>query len=455
MAASQKLHVVIIGAGLGGLSAAIAITRAGHRVTVLEQATTLRGVGAGVQLPPNATRILARWGLLPALARRAVHASAFVLRSYRDGAVLSRAPLSTVEPPASGTTAGPAVAGDGAPYLFVHRADYQRVLLSDATRCGARVLLGHRAKDVDLETPSVSTSDGTRITADIVVGADGLHSTIRAQVLGEASAPPCVTGDAAYRIAIPAQRLQAEDNARLRALMDDAACDIWIGPGAHAVGYPVRAGQALNMVLCGPDDPKQRAHRASSAIAAVRQAFAEWDPVLQTLLAQVPPGADVEKWRLMDTGPLKTWIGKGGRVMLMGDACHATLPYLAQGAALAVEDGAVLGVLMGRCEKRHEVSHMTRLFERMRKERGEKIVERSRRLRDSVHHLPDGLAQRARDKLLLEDRQREGSINPWKDPVFAEWLFGYDVEREVEAALKGFHGEADQHDGKRRSSKTF
>ena len=317
---------------------------------------------------------------------------------------------------------------DAAPYLFVHRADYQRVLAAEAQRRGARIALGQRVVEVDTDTPAVIMEDG-RIAADLVIGADGIHSTLRPCALGKSWASPNITGDAAYRIILPASRLRSHP--ALRALLDRPACDIWIGPGTHAVGYPIRNGEIYNIVLCFADRSTESLDRAPTTLATVRMAFQGWDPILQSLLGLVEDVEKVEKWRLMDVGPLPTWTTPSGQMLLMGDACHATLPYLAQGAALAVEDAEALGMLLARCTSTQQVPRVVRLFEQVRKARVEEVVERSRKLRDSVHHLPDGPAQQARDKTLLEDSPGKGSPSPWKDPAFVEWLFEHDVDKQV------------------------
>ena len=346
-----------------------------------------------------------------------------VLRSYRSGAILSHAPLN-------------GDIRDQAPYFLVHRADYQRILATEAVRLGVRILLDFKVEHIDLAVPAITARHEERIVADLLLCADGVHSPSRAKILQQPVVPPRATGDCAYRIVLPAFQLltQSRDD-RLRDLIASQTVTFWLGPWGHVVGYPIRGGALYNVVLCCPDDIPTDVPRGRRPAKEVRELFADWDPVLLQLLT-LADTAEVVQWRLMDIEPLPTWRADTGKVALLGDACHASLPYLAQGAALSIEDGAVLGDLFQECHGKEDIPLLLAAFESIRRPRTSHVVERSRALRDQVMHLPDGEAQRARDDELRENRLRKGFPNPWKDPVLMEWLFGYSVEGEVQASLE-------------------
>ncbi|TKA61854.1 hypothetical protein B0A49_11351 [Cryomyces minteri] len=411
-----QYHVAIIGAGLGGLAAAIGISRAGHKVTIIEQAAVLGEIGAGIQIPPNSSRILKRWGLLPKVEEVSVRPREFVLRSYRDGAVLSKQNMVPY-----------AVEKYGVPYLHVHRADYHKILVDEAQRSGVQIQLGSTVTSIDFEKPSVFIRDKPEFEVDIVIGADGLKSRCREKLLGKPD-PPKLTGDLAYRIVVSREDMLKHEN--LVDLAENPAINYWMGPEAHAVCYLLKGGGLYNIVLICPDNLPEMVNTAKADVREMNEFFAKWDPRLRTLLSIVK---ETSKWRLQNSEEMKTWSHPSGKFALMGDACHATLPYLAQGAAMAVEDGAVLGALMEKIEHRSQLKDVLVIYERLRKERTTRVVKRSTALRETFH-LPDGERQAERDRQLLEEEPFEDYPNRWADPVFQPFLFAYDAHAEVEQA---------------------
>jgi salicylate hydroxylase len=328
MAEPASDRLLIAGGGIGGLAAALACARAcpSLRITVLEQASAFAEVGAGIQLGPNAVRVLADWGLRPALDRLAVFPRGLRVRAAHDGTTLAHLSLS-----------GRAGQRYGQPYATIHRADLHRLLL-DAVRAHSSVQLytDRRVQTVQRQAEAVAVTDGQGqvYRAAALIGADGVWSTVRAQCLGDGRAS--YSGHLAYRALIPIDSVPG----RLRA--HDVV--VWLGPRLHAVHYPVRGGQDLNLVVVieatSPDqvafgwDHDAHAATLQAALGAVHE----------DLAALVTAVRAWRMWPLYVREPMRGAHEHGAdRVALLGDAAHPTRPYLAQGAAMALEDAWALG----------------------------------------------------------------------------------------------------------------
>lgn len=312
----------------------------------------------------------------------------------------------------------------GTPYCNVHRADYHEILVNKCHELGVTVLLNSRVISSDLSAPSITLASGETIHADLIIGADGLNSHLRASLLGKPS-PPYLTGDVAYRILISADLMRADP--LLAELVKRPIMSIWMGPNSHAVCYLLKGGSLFNIVLCCPDTLPKGVDTAPAAPGELEELFASWDPRLQRLVAI---SHDVSKWRLQNSRAMETWVHPGKKFALMGDACHATLPYLAQGAAMAVEDGAMLGALLENIKTKAQLGDLLDLYESLRKPRTERIVLASSHQR-YLNHMLDGKEQQERDRLLLEDKPKPGFPNKWKDAEFRDWMFGYNVFEEA------------------------
>ncbi|KAI5784768.1 hypothetical protein EDC01DRAFT_663363 [Geopyxis carbonaria] len=312
------------------------------------------------------------------------------------------------------------------------------MLVAKAQALGVEIVLASSvcAIDFDPRRPRVTFTNGKSLTADLVLAADGLKSTSRSLLLGRAD-PPHLTGDLAYRITIPAAQMRADP--LLRPLTETPEINIWLGPDAHAVCYLLKGGELYNIVACCPDTlPADTAIAAATAEEAL-SVFAGWDERLTRLVAL---GDGFSKWRLQNSRGMKSWRHECGRFALLGDACHATLPYLASGAAMAIEDGAVLGELLARVKSAEELPEVLRVYEDMRKPRTERVVTGSTAQRE-VFHMHDGAEQTERDRVLREDAQEKVKgvfPNRWRDAEFQSWLWGYDVEVEVEKAWSAAFG---------------
>lgn len=391
-------------------------------------------VGAGIQVPPNSSRILIKWGLRNAFERDAVNPHSFILRG-KEGGVLSTQPMV------------PYVEDEyGAPYWHIHRADFHAHMVEKAQSLGVDIRLGARVDAIDFDTPVVylaGSGDGKedeedrRIKCDVVVAADGLKSRCRELLVGHAD-PPHDTGDLAYRILVRAENMRRDP--LLAPLAATPHINYWMGPDCHAVCYLLKGGGLYNIVLIAPDNlPRDGPSTAPADLAEMHALFDGWDPALRRLLTLTEATA---KWRLQNSREMPAWVHAAGRFTLLGDACHATLPYLAQGAAMAVEDGAVLGGLLAKVDARRKGELLPRVlnaYEATRKKRTTAVVQGSTALRD-VFHMHDGPERDRRDAELLKDQPTEGFPNRWRDPVFQKFLFGYDAFAEVEKAWSRIDG---------------
>jgi salicylate hydroxylase len=392
------MQAIVVGAGIGGLTAALALRAAGLDVAVYEQADGLREVGAGIQLAPNATRLLHRLGLAAPLARVGVKPEAIEHKRWQDGRILLRQPL--------GETCERTF---GAPYYHLYRPDLLAVL-AEALPAGV-VRLGHRCVAVAQDAGGVTLAfdNGVDARAPVVIGADGIHSTVRALLLGPES--PRFSGSIAYRGLVPAERLQRLGLPRYS--------NGWLGPERHFVHYYVGAGgRLMNFVAIVPArDWRVESWSATGEVADAHVEFDGWHPTVRTIIG----AADrTHRWALYDREPLETW--SVGRVTLLGDAAHAMLPFMAQGACQAVEDAAVLARCLGGVRP-EAVPAALGQYEAIRKPRVWEVQRASWR-NATTYHLPDGESQRERDAAWAASAAR----GPYSE---RGWLFAYDAEAPV------------------------
>ncbi|CAM9018247.1 unnamed protein product [Wickerhamomyces anomalus] len=415
------LKFVIVGAGLGGLAAAIGLRLSGHHVIMLEQAPELGEVGAGIQIPPNSTKILDALGVREPLLAVSHVPKSYNFRKWDSGDLLSYLVLRPY-----------CLEQYGAPYLHIHRADFHKVLVDRAIEVGVVIKLGARVMRVDFDDNSVITGDRRQFNADVIIGADGLKSQIRQTMLGRPD-PPHNTGDIAWRALVRSSEVRKHED--LKFIWEEPKINFWWGPNIHVVVYLLNSnsGETVNIVVLSPDTLPQDVNVEPAQPGEILDLFSDWDPKLKKLLTLVH---QTSKWRLQNSIEMKTWVHETGNVALMGDACHATLPYLAQGAAQAVEDSAVLTGLFGRITDKSQIHGLLKTYENLRKWRTTQVVQGSTNCRD-IFHLPDGEKQAKRDAL-LKLSPRKGYPNRWADPVFQKFLFGYDAFKEAERGWNSF-----------------
>jgi len=388
-------RVAIIGGGIGGLTAANALSRAGIEVAVYEAAAELKEIGVGVALHPNAMKVLRTVGLEGSVREVAGQAPWQVMRNWKTGRVIGR--TSREQQAASFGTTG----------ATVHRADLLDVL-AGALPAGL-VTLGKRCTAVrpggDLAVARFA--DGSEVEADVIVGADGIHSPVRASLFG--SDAPRFTGKICYRSVIPTGAVRGP-----RPSTEGAQ---WLGPHGTIVLYPLRGEELIN-VVCHYDDASYRHESwiAECSREEVLERYAGWHESLLRLFAA---SQTWYKWALYDRDPIPQWTR--GRVTVLGDAAHPMLPYLGQGACQAIEDGAVLATALS-AEASDPVTGLAR-YERTRRPRASRVVLAARE-RGLSNHLTSRWATWRRD-LLIAWRRRVNRRDP--EGRGAAWLADYDA----------------------------
>ncbi len=354
-------RVLIAGGGIGGLTAALCLAEAGFEVALFERSAEFGEIGAGIQLSPNCTRVLHHLGLEPALANCAFLPEGGEFRAWKSGKVIGSSPL------------GQAVRDKyGFPYYHIHRGDLLRVLVEAAERSTA----------IELNTASEVTGfeQAGRVRAfvggavhegDALIGADGIHSAVRAGLFGDDA--PRFTGNVAWRALVPTERLPT-------GLVRPTAT-AWWGPHKHFVHYYLRSETLVNCVcVVEKSGWEVESWTEPGEFAELKSDFAGWHDDIQALIDNMDPSS-LYKWALHDRAPMPRW-GEGA-VTLLGDACHPTLPFMAQGAAMAIEDAAVLA---GCLAAAHSVPAALKRYEDLRRQRTAGVQNGSRR-NAKVFHL--------------------------------------------------------------------
>jgi len=389
------VRILIAGAGIGGLSAAISLRRAGCDVQVLERAPELGEVGAGLQLSPNAMKALDALGVAKAVEAASSRPDALEMRSGKSGSLIFSIPMGDA-----------AVERYGAPYLHIHRADLLAVLVEAAEAAGVKVRLGARISGYAIHGNAVRVGldTGEVIQGGLLVGADGLNSTIRAQLIGPDL--PRFAGCSAWRLTVPAAAVEGR--------LPDGAAVVWTGPGRHAVTYRIRHGELVNFV--GVVETARRGQEGwdeSGDLGELRKDFHDFaDPVQAVLEA----ATSCMRRALYDRDPLPVWSGE--RVTLLGDACHAMPPFQAQGAAMALEDAVVLGQLLSGGGPLQDALER---YEALRKPRAAKVLA-SARSNMSIFHRSNPVTQLATyGPMRIANRLMPDFVAGRQD-----WIYGYD-----------------------------
>ena len=405
----RELRVGVVGAGIGGLALALALARRGIDVCVLEQASACADVGAGLQLSPNATRCLAALDLLQPLLEVSNLPEGKQVRLWSTGQRWKLFDLGAA-----------ATQRFGFPYVMVHRADLHRVLLEGLVKAAGAQSVCFDSHCVGLEltqdTPTVLLAHGGREVFDVVVASDGVHSALRT-ALGHVD-KPVFMGCVAWRGLVPTAALPAH----LRAPVGTN----WIGPGRHVITYPVRRGELMNFVgIVEHDDWREESWTSRGSREECACDFKGWHDDVQASISLLD---NPHRWALMGREPLTSW-GRG-RITLLGDAAHPTLPFLAQGACMAIEDGTVLA----RClaASMDDPEGALRRYEQLRIGRTTRIVRGATEAGRRFHN--PALADAAGAERYVEVEWSQERVRERYDHLFEYDALKIDVEPAVIAA---------------------
>lgn len=391
----RRPHVLIAGAGIGGLTASLALLQRGIDVDIYEQTAELLELGAGLQIAANGSRVLIALGLLDALSGVVCEAAFKEVRLWNTGQTWKLFDLGA-----------DSIERFGAPYWFVHRGDLHRVLIEAVRALKPEAIhLGCRCRGYRDEQSSVvlELDGGRSISGDVLIGADGVHSALRQQMFEPTK--PEFTGIIAWRGLARIETLSAE----LRRPVGTN----WVGPGGHVVTYPLRSGKLLNFAGFGErSDWTVESWTEQGTKAECASDFARWHPLIHEIIANIETPY---KWALIGREPLRRW--RRGRVALLGDACHPSLPFLAQGAIMSIEDG----IMLARClEQFEDVEEALQRYEAVRIERATQVVLGSA-----------GNARRFHNPILADPAQGTAYIErewrPDRVRLRYDWLFDYDA----------------------------
>ncbi|KAJ6437363.1 Pol [Purpureocillium lavendulum] len=447
MSSDAALNITIIGAGIAGLSTALALSHANphHDITVLEAKEYLSELGAGIQLAANSVRVLDGWGLTHHLERVASEASRTSIRRWRDGREIG----ALEHNPASAWLYG-------WPHWQMYRPDLQRVLYGAVRRfANVKVLFGHAAKHVDHVTGTVTADDGEVFESDLVVAADGIGSKMRLCMPETSDLVPTPYPEHTYRAVIPRARMLS--NPVTAALMTEPESKAWVGPGVIIMGYAIASGELYNVLVNTPrrdPDAPLVAWSQPGDVNALRGAVEGWCQQVEELLSLIEED-ECTVWALGEVLDAPTYASESGRMALVGDAAHALLPHDMQGGGMAIEDAASLAQFLTSAKSKKDLPRVMAAWSAFRQGRVERLREMSRN-NARLFSLRDGPAQAVRDRqwaAAREDAQEDEAIEgrlmspddvqrrrvararPPPDPTArssvepggAMWINGYDV----------------------------
>ena len=345
MVLESSLNIAVIGAGIGGLAAGLCLAKKGFEVTIFEKSNLKGELGAGIQLSPNSLRVLFSLGMERSLRSNSSYSEFIAIRDWKDGALIKKNPLN----PDSEQTYG-------YPYLHIHRGDLMKVMLDTIKAdklISLRTMSGVAVVNEMVSKCAVKLDSGSEESFDLVIGADGINSLVASCL--DSKVKPIFTGNVAWRALVPSSNLSDE------LIYKNAA--LWLGPRRHFVHYKVRKGDLINCIGISESDVWRKESWIEKAdIKEFEVEFEGWDKRLRKLVESLDE-ATLHKWALYRRPTIKKW--HSDRLVLLGDSCHATLPFLAQGAALAIEDAAVLANCLSEGENSKEAfSFYQRLRER-------------------------------------------------------------------------------------------
>jgi 2-polyprenyl-6-methoxyphenol hydroxylase-like FAD-dependent oxidoreductase len=403
---ATSTDVLVIGGGMAGLAGALALRENGADVTLVERAPEFGEVGAGLQMAPNASRVLKRWGLLDKALEIGVQPKHLVFRDALTGEELTRQ-----------TLGGEFEERYGAPYVVIHRSDLHRVLLEACQEAGVRLVNDVMVESVETVNGRgvAHTASGKVYEADVVIGADGLKSTLRPTVAADG---PVSSSYVAYRGTVP-----ITENTP-KADLEDVI--VYLGPDCHLVQYPLRKGELLNTVAVFKSASFERGEEQYGGVDELEAAYKDCVPAVQEALRNLATGI---RWPMYDRDPIENWIS--GRMVLLGDAAHPMLQYLAQGACQALEDAAVLQdasngtVFTADGVDPAAWDEAIRNFNQLRCGRTARVQRTARVWGESWH--VSGLARTLRN--LLFKSRKDG------DYQYNDWLYGEDAEGAPDAAV--------------------
>ncbi|KAK6380843.1 hypothetical protein LTS17_005044 [Exophiala oligosperma] len=426
----QSLKICIVGAGMGGLTCALALARAGFNdITVYEMASNLGFVGAGIQMAPNMARILDRLGVWDAIFKDAVVLNETSIRQGSTDAELGHVDLKYIKQTY------------GYPHTVGHRATLAGELYNGCKGESDKIkfVFGTTCENMKFgpqqpsftAVPRNSSTPPYEVRCDVLLGADGVKSNTRVAMLRDLKVDEAEvkdTGQAAYRIMLTREQLSSDPE--LLALIDADKVIRWIGEKRHIIAYPVSSKQIYNISTTQPDVNFAAAPSATYTTKGSKKAmldvFGDFCPMIHRMLDLVPEG-EVCEWKLRVHAPLPTWVD--GSAALVGDACHPTLPHMAQGAAQAIEDAAVIAVVLEALPaspKPADINKALKIYETVRKERAETLVELAAASGRALH-LGEGKAKEERDKQFAALKEGKGPVpDKWADADVQKMVYGVD-----------------------------
>ncbi|KAF1735129.1 3-hydroxybenzoate 6-hydroxylase 1 [Beauveria bassiana] len=436
------MEIIIVGAGIAGLSLALALARAPghHRVLVLEAKPALAELGAGLQLTPPATRHLFAWGMRDDLLAASIAPAEMLVRDGRSGAALAAIPTGGMEE------------RYGAPYLVVHRAVLHGLLRRHAVAAGAELRLGSKVVRYDWAAGAVELHDGSRVAADLVIGADGINSFARRQLLGDTNGSARPTGLAAVRAMAEVAQIQADPQLASVADLETFSSHLWIAPGRSVMAYLIKEAKLFNVVLSHPDDIDMSQFTPDEYKAFAQDLVKDFEPRVRRLVDIALP--TMQNFPIHAVPPLPRWTSPSGRFLLVGDAAHAMSFYLSMGVSLAVEDAASLAAVLDlvctppspppattTTTDHDKLQKALRVFEHARKERVHIVQDASLHGGHVLHEEDPAAREMVYAALRADGLQDEGmpeATLATESPTYGladqrvrDWCFAYDPAKYI------------------------